>query len=204
MIEGLPAAHVTCTVVCSGSTSAGMAHPPPGVGAPPPPIVVGSVSVLIHGLPAARWAPSGDTTACGAFLGDPKLAAARTVLIGGASGALELGLKAGRRRERLRQLALGREKAEQMPDGAERTALVAATERFAFNIHGAEMAQLAANVYRPKPGEPPKPAPTGWKNISDDPSRLNELGLTPDALEVPHSNYRAQVYLPDPPCSAMI
>ena len=38
MIEGLPAAHVECT----GATSMGMAHPPPGVGAPPVPISVGS------------------------------------------------------------------------------------------------------------------------------------------------------------------
>jgi len=198
MIEGMPAAHVTCTVACSGATSAGMAHPPPGAGTPPPPIIMGSTSVLINGMAAARWAPSGDTTACGAFLGDPKLTAARSVLIGGTSGASEVGLKAARRRERLRQLALGRENAEHMPDGGERKELMAAIERFAFNIHGAEMAQLAANVYRPKPGEPPKPPPTGWKNISDDPGRLNRLGLTQDDLEVPGSNYRAQVYEPDP------
>lgn len=83
MIEGLPAAHVECTAVCSGATSAGLAHPPPGVGAPPVPIIVGSPTVLINGRPAARWAPSGDTAACGSFLGDPKLAATRTVVIGG-------------------------------------------------------------------------------------------------------------------------
>ena len=80
MIEGLPAAHVNCTVICSGATSFGLAHPPPPV---PPPIVKGSTTVFIHGMPAARWAPSGDMGACGVFLGDPKLAAMRTVLIGG-------------------------------------------------------------------------------------------------------------------------
>jgi hypothetical protein len=42
------------------------------------------MSVLIHGLPAARWAPSGDTSGCGVFLGDIKLLATRTVFIGGA------------------------------------------------------------------------------------------------------------------------
>lgn len=83
IIEGLPAAHVECTAVCSGATSAGLAHPPPGAGAPPVPIIVGSPTVLINGRPAARWAPSGDSTACGSFLGDPKLAAQRKVLIGG-------------------------------------------------------------------------------------------------------------------------
>jgi hypothetical protein len=30
MIEGMPAAYVTCTVVCTGATSARLAHPPPG------------------------------------------------------------------------------------------------------------------------------------------------------------------------------
>jgi hypothetical protein len=82
MIEMLPAAHVNCTVICSGVTSLGPIHPPPIPPAPPPPIVKGSVSVLIHGLPAARWVPSGDIGACTVFLGDPKLAAMRTVLIG--------------------------------------------------------------------------------------------------------------------------
>jgi uncharacterized Zn-binding protein involved in type VI secretion len=80
IIEGLPAAHVLCTVICSGVISGGIVHPPPPV---PPPIVKGSMTVLIHGLFAARWAPSGDLGACGVFLGDPKLAATRTVLIGG-------------------------------------------------------------------------------------------------------------------------
>lgn len=81
MVEGLPAAHINCTVVCSGAISGGLAHPPPP--GPPPPIVIGSPTVFIHGMPAARWALSGDVGACGVFLGDPKLAAARTVLIGG-------------------------------------------------------------------------------------------------------------------------
>jgi hypothetical protein len=47
---------------------------------------MGSVTVQIHGMSAARWALSGDIGACGVFLGDPKLAAARTVLIGGPTG----------------------------------------------------------------------------------------------------------------------
>jgi uncharacterized Zn-binding protein involved in type VI secretion len=82
MIEGLPAAHVNCTVICSGATSAGPIHPPPPPGVPPPPIVKGSMTVLIHNMPAARWAPSGDLAVCGVFLGDPKLTPMRTVLIG--------------------------------------------------------------------------------------------------------------------------
>src|SRR5262245_53892199 len=64
MIEALPAAHVLCTAVCTGATSAGPVHPPPPI---PPPIVLGSTTVLIHGQMAARWAPSGDLAACGVF-----------------------------------------------------------------------------------------------------------------------------------------
>jgi uncharacterized Zn-binding protein involved in type VI secretion len=86
MIEGMPGAHVTCSAVCSGATMLGPAHPPPPPLVPPPPIVLGSPTVFIHGKPAARWAPSGDMSACGAFLGDPKLVAARTVLIGNGGG----------------------------------------------------------------------------------------------------------------------
>jgi hypothetical protein len=41
------------------------------------------MTVLIHGMPAARWVPSGDFAACGVFLGDPKLIAMRKTLIGG-------------------------------------------------------------------------------------------------------------------------
>jgi uncharacterized Zn-binding protein involved in type VI secretion len=83
LVEGMPAAEVTCTVICSGATSAGPAHPPPpGV---PVPVIMGSPTVLINGKPAARWAPSGDIGACGVFLGDQKLLATRTVLVGGPS-----------------------------------------------------------------------------------------------------------------------
>jgi hypothetical protein len=54
----------------------------------PPPIVKGSLTVLIHSMPAARWAVSGDLGACTAQLGDPKLIVTRTVFIGdvGAGG----------------------------------------------------------------------------------------------------------------------
>jgi len=80
IIEGLPAAHVLCTVICTGVISAGIIHPPLPV---PPPIIKGSMTVFIHGMPAARWAPSGDLGGCGVFLGDPKLTPMRKVLIGG-------------------------------------------------------------------------------------------------------------------------
>ncbi len=80
MIDGRPAAHINCTVSCTGVTSSGLAHPPP---ASPPPIVIGSSSVLVHGQPASRWIPSGDQAVCCAQLGDAAQAASRSVLIGG-------------------------------------------------------------------------------------------------------------------------
>ncbi len=83
IIEGLPAAHVGCTAICTGVITGGIVHPPPPPPVPPPPIVKGSTTVFIHGMPAARWAPSLDLAACGVFLGDMKMAAMRTVLIGG-------------------------------------------------------------------------------------------------------------------------
>lgn len=88
MIEMMPAAHVLCTGVCSGATSGGPLHPPPP--GPPPPIPKGSPTVLIHSQPALRWSPAVDVGACGVFLGDPKLAMMRTVLIGdvGMGGAV--------------------------------------------------------------------------------------------------------------------
>ena len=82
LIEGMPAATVGCVTACTGVISAGIAHPPPPP-TPPVPIVKGSTTVLIGGMPAARWAPAPDIGGCGVFLGDPKLAATRTVLIGG-------------------------------------------------------------------------------------------------------------------------
>lgn len=88
LIEGPPAAHVTCTAVCTGVITGGIAHPPiPG---PPPPIIVGSPTVFIHGFFAARWAPSGDVAGCGVFLGMPPLAATRTTLIGGPAAGVAM------------------------------------------------------------------------------------------------------------------
>ncbi len=81
LIEFLPAAHVGCLTPCTGVITGGIVHPPiPG---PQPPIVKGSATVQINFMPAARWAPSGDLSACGVFLGMPAAAAARTVIIGG-------------------------------------------------------------------------------------------------------------------------
>lgn len=90
IIEGMPAAHVLCTVVCSGAVSAGIVHPPIPPPPPPPPILIGSPSVFIHAMPAVRWVPSMDVGSCGCFFGSPAMAAMRTVFIGnvGMGGAV--------------------------------------------------------------------------------------------------------------------
>jgi hypothetical protein len=83
MIEFLEAAHVGCICKCSGATSAGPVHPPVPIHPFGTPIVMGSKTVKIHFMMAARWAPSGDVAGCGVFLGNPALAASRKTIIGG-------------------------------------------------------------------------------------------------------------------------
>ena len=82
IIEFLPAAYVTCTVLCTGVITGGIVHPPPP---PTPPLIIvkGSTTVFIHNMPAARWVVSGDVGVCGVFLGNPALVAMRRVFIGG-------------------------------------------------------------------------------------------------------------------------
>jgi type VI secretion system VgrG family protein len=69
----------------------------------------------------------------------------------------------------------------------------AAAGRFERNIDAMEKAKLSAHVY--KPGDP---VPTGWTNASNDPKELAKLGLRPGMLETKDSEFRAQVYKPDP------
>ncbi|MFK7837956.1 MAG: hypothetical protein AB8B60_17235 [Sulfitobacter sp.] len=87
IIENMPAAVMTDFVTCSGATSAGPAHPPmagppPAFMPPPPcpPIILGKMNVLVQNKPLARWVI--DSAGCGTFLGDPKLMATRTTLVG--------------------------------------------------------------------------------------------------------------------------
>lgn len=82
LIEWMPAANVGTITICTGVIAAGIAHPP--VPAPPfgTPIIMGCPTVLVGGMPLARWAPSGDSAACGVFLGNPAMMATRTVLVG--------------------------------------------------------------------------------------------------------------------------
>ena len=54
------------------------------------------------------------------------------------------------------------------------------------------MAKLADAVYSPGT------APPGWSNISNDPEALKKLGLRPEDLKIPGSNFGSQAYAPDP------
>jgi len=194
MIEMMPAAHVGCCCMCSGVTSGGPIHPPiPG---PQPPIVKGSATVLIHNMPAARWAPSLDVGACGVFLGDPKLAATRTVLIGDlgmggvppTAGAGAAGSLSSEACFACRQALV--EQGEQSNDPVVRQA-AKDLDRLQKD---AEYAKLSAHVY-----DPDSPPPPGWKNISNDPAALSKYGLKPNDLSNPEkSGFRSQMYEPDP------
>ncbi len=94
--------------------------------------------------------------------------------------------KLARRQERQSLIAKGRSQ------GAPPAAKVAA-DRFEKNMDAAEKAFLAQHAY-----DPTKPPPVGWKNVSTDPDALKKLGLKPEMLEDPPSQFRAQVYQPDP------
>lgn len=68
-----------------------------------------------------------------------------------------------------------------------------AAKRLGRENNDLEQAKLSEDVYDPEKGPPP-----GWKNISDDPEALGKYGLSPDQLEKPPSEFRAQMYEPDP------
>jgi hypothetical protein len=85
LIEGMPAAHMNHGAQCAGTAGPSIIHPPPPA---PVPIVLGSPTVFIGNMPAARWTPSMDTAGCGVFLGLSALAATRTTIIGDGGGAV--------------------------------------------------------------------------------------------------------------------
>lgn len=111
---------------------------------------------------------------------------------GGATPKSAAEAKAERWKCRQAQIAAAKDKSRQMPPGSERDRLEAAAARFERNNVAVEHARLADGAYRP--GE----APTGWKNISNDPEKLAQHGLRPKELRIEGSNFGAEVYEPDP------
>jgi hypothetical protein len=97
----------------------------------------------------------------------------------------EAAKKAARYKCRKEQIAAGKESND--PDAR------AAAERFERNNTAIEKAKLAQDVYDPSKGPP-----TGWKNISNDPEALAKHGLEPEDLKIKGSEFRSQVYEPDP------
>ncbi|WP_433937677.1 DUF4150 domain-containing protein [Sorangium cellulosum] len=67
-----------------------------------------------------------------------------------------------------------------------------AAERFERNTVAAEKAALSGHAY-----DPSKPAPTGWRDISDDPEALARYGLTPGDLDGSRPD-ATRLYEPDP------
>ena len=80
IIEGMPAAHVLCSAVCTGVISAGLAHPPPPPPAPPPDRQDRQRCSSTDA--AARWFPA-PRRRLRRTARRSQLAATRTVLIGG-------------------------------------------------------------------------------------------------------------------------
>ncbi|QDI04828.1 DUF4150 domain-containing protein [Xanthomonas cerealis pv. cerealis] len=101
--------------------------------------------------------------------------------------------KAERWKGRQEQIAQARERAGKMPPGEERNQLTNAANRFEKNNIAIERARLSQNVY-----DPSQPPPEGWRNASNDPKTLAAMGLKPSDLQIPGSDFRAQVYSPDP------
>ncbi len=97
----------------------------------------------------------------------------------------EAAKKAARYKCRQEQIAAGKQSDD--PD------VQAAAERFERNNVAIEKAKLAQDVYDPSKGPP-----TGWKKISDDPEALAKHGLEPEDLKIKGSEFRSQVYEPDP------
>ncbi|MGN8110816.1 type VI secretion system Vgr family protein [Paraburkholderia sp. 22098] len=67
-----------------------------------------------------------------------------------------------------------------------------AAKRLQASVKAQQMAKLADAVYSPGT------APPGWSNISNDPEALKKLGLRPEDLKIPGSNFGSQAYAPDP------
>lgn len=103
--------------------------------------------------------------------------------------------KARRWKNRKATIADGRSKAESMPAGAEKDKLLAASDRFERNNSAVEHARLADDVYAPKPQGF---EPGGWKNVSNDPLALKRYGLGSSDLSIEGTQFRVQVYEPDP------
>jgi hypothetical protein len=101
--------------------------------------------------------------------------------------------KARRWNARKAQIAAAKEKEASMEPGPERDRLQAATDRFERNNHAVEQARLASNVYNPGQG-----APDGWNNVSENSDALGQYGLTKNDLSIHGTNFRVQIYEPDP------
>ena len=104
--------------------------------------------------------------------------------------------KAQRWKYRKATIADARRRPGGMSNGPEKFMLLAAANRFERNNFAVEHARLAADVYDHTPAD--SHTPEGWKNISSDPDAMTKFGLRSTDLSIPNTNFRMQVYAPDP------
>jgi len=119
---------------------------------------------------------------------------------GGGSSAAASGKKA-RWDCRKGQITAAKEQLQGMPEGPEKERLQTATERFERNNVAVEHAKLSQATYGIDNKNPnaPVPAPEGWIPVNiNDPEKLEQYGLKREDLYKVPSNFRAQIYEPDP------
>lgn len=88
-------------------------------------------------------------------------------------------------------------KATMRADATNDMELKAQANELASTYDAREKATLAADVYH-YGSEPPKVAPVGWLRGSEHPELLSQVGLTREDLAPKESEFRAEVYFPDP------
>ena len=175
LIGGQPAARAGDKLVCVGPTDM---------------IMKGSATVKIGGKAAARV---GDTTEHYGVvtLGCP------TVLIGDVCPTAAMARKNVRLpvvpQESVETCFICRQRLSEKGQHSADTAINTAAQNLGRMNKDYEHAKLSEHVY-----DTSKPPPDGWENISNDPAKLKEYGLTPEDLHLSGSPFKAQMYVPDP------
>jgi hypothetical protein len=107
--------------------------------------------------------------------------------------------KKQRRQERFELIRSARANAAKMPEGDARRKVLKAADDFSHNIDGAEKAVLSRDVYHFTDKEIKREgAPTGYLRGSEHPELLAKYHISKNQLVPPNSNFRAEIYFPDP------
>jgi hypothetical protein len=107
--------------------------------------------------------------------------------------------KKQRRQERFELIRAARANAAKMPEGDARRKVLKAADDFSRNIDGAEKAVLSRDAYHFTDKKIKREgAPTGYLRGSEHPELLAKYRISKDQLVPPNSNFRAEIYFPDP------